>query len=53
MGTGVGKMLLFQLPTKSMSSGMTVIISLLVLLQDHMVERCQQAGISCVKWDPR
>ncbi|KAK6591474.1 hypothetical protein H4I95_12188 [Botrytis cinerea] len=46
MGTGVGKTLLFQLPAKSMSSGTTVVISPLVSLQDHMVERCQQAGIS-------
>jgi len=53
MGTGVGKTLLFQLPAKSMSSGTTVVISPLVSLQDHMVERCQQAGISCVKWDLR
>jgi RecQ family ATP-dependent DNA helicase len=53
MGTGVGKTLLFQLPAKSMSSGTTVVISPLVSLQDHMVERCQQAGISCIKWDPR
>ena len=36
-----------------MSSGTTIVISPLVSLQDHMVERCQQAGISCVKWDPR
>ena len=41
MGIGVGKTLLFQLPVKSMSSGMMVVISLLVLLQDHMVERYQ------------
>jgi superfamily II DNA helicase RecQ len=53
MGTGVWKTLLFQLPAKSMSSGTTVVISPLVSLQDHMVESCQQAGISCVKWDPR
>ena len=53
MGTGVGKTLLFQLPAKSMSSGTTVVVSPLVSLQDHMVERCQQAGISCIKWDPR
>ncbi|KAH8749818.1 hypothetical protein BGZ57DRAFT_945612 [Hyaloscypha finlandica] len=39
--------------TGSMGSGTTVVITLLVSLQDHMVERCQQAGISCVKWDPR
>ena len=53
MGTGVGKTLLFQLPAKSMNSGTTIVISPLVSLQEHMVERCQQAGISCVKWDPR
>ena len=53
MGTGVGKTLCFQLPAKSTSSGTTVVISPLVSLQEHMVERCQQAGISCVKWDPR
>ena len=53
MGTGVGKTLLFQLPAKSMSSGTTVVVSPLVSLQDHMVERYQQAGISCIKWDPR
>ena len=53
MGTGVGKTLLFQLPAKSMRSGTTVVISPLVSLQDHMVERCQHAGISCVKWDAR
>ena len=23
----------------------------LVSLHDHMVERCQQVGISCTKWD--
>ncbi|KUJ10584.1 uncharacterized protein LY89DRAFT_596276, partial [Mollisia scopiformis] len=41
------------LPAKSISFGTTVVISPLVSLQDHIVERCQQAGISCVKWDPR
>ncbi|KAH7418917.1 P-loop containing nucleoside triphosphate hydrolase protein, partial [Cadophora sp. MPI-SDFR-AT-0126] len=53
MATGVGKTLLFQLPAKSMHSGTTIVISPLVSLQEHMVERCQQLGISCVKWDPR
>ncbi|KAF8854724.1 hypothetical protein BDZ45DRAFT_693137 [Acephala macrosclerotiorum] len=53
MGTGVGKTLLFQLLAKSMNSGTTIVISPLVSLQEHMVERCQQAGISCVKWDFR
>lgn len=36
-----------------MSFGTTIVITPSVLLQEHMVERCQQAGISCVKWDPR
>jgi len=53
MATGVGKTMLFQLPAKSTSSGTTVVITPLVSLQEHMVERCQQLGISCVKWDPR
>jgi superfamily II DNA helicase RecQ len=53
MGTGIGKTLLFQLLAKSMSSGITVVVSPLVLLQDHIVERCQQAGILYIKWDPR
>ncbi|KFZ24201.1 hypothetical protein V502_01319, partial [Pseudogymnoascus sp. VKM F-4520 (FW-2644)] len=51
MGTGVGKSMLFQIPAKSASSGTTIVITPLVLLQDHMVERCQQVGISCTKWD--
>jgi RecQ family ATP-dependent DNA helicase len=53
MATGHGKTMLFQIPAKSMSSGTTVVITPLVSLANHMVERCQQAGISCVKWDPR
>ena len=51
MGTGVGKPMLFQIPAKSVSSGTTIFITPLVSLQDHMVERCQQVGISCTKWD--
>ncbi|KFZ20112.1 hypothetical protein V501_00293 [Pseudogymnoascus sp. VKM F-4519 (FW-2642)] len=51
MGTGVGKLMLFQIPAKSVSSGTTIVITPLVLLQSHMVERCQQVGISCKKWD--
>ena len=51
MGTGVGKSKLFQIPARSVSSGTTIVITPLVSLQDHMVERCQQVGISCTKWD--
>ena len=43
MGTGVGKSMLFQIPV---SSGTTIVITSLVLLQDHMVERSEQVGIS-------
>jgi superfamily II DNA helicase RecQ len=53
MATGVGKTLLFQIPARSTRSSTTVVITPLVSLQNHMVERCQQAGISCVKWDIR
>jgi hypothetical protein len=41
IGTGVRKILLFQLLAKSMSSGTIIVISLLVLLQDYMIERYQ------------
>ena len=51
MGTRVGKSMLFQIPAKSVSSGTTIVITPLVSLQEHMVERCQQVGISCTKWD--
>ncbi|KFZ23111.1 hypothetical protein V502_02410, partial [Pseudogymnoascus sp. VKM F-4520 (FW-2644)] len=51
MGTSVWKSMLFQIPAKSVSSRTTIVITLLVLLQDHMVEQCQQVGILCTKWD--
>ncbi|OBT79273.1 hypothetical protein VF21_01965 [Pseudogymnoascus sp. 05NY08] len=51
MGTRVGKSMLFQIPAKSVSSGTTIVITPLVSLQSHIVERCQQVGISCKKWD--
>jgi superfamily II DNA helicase RecQ len=35
--TSVGKTLLFQILAISVGSGITVVITLLVLLQDHMV----------------
>jgi superfamily II DNA helicase RecQ len=49
IGTSVRKTLLFQILVISISSGTTVVITLLVLLQDHMVQRCCTVGISCVK----
>jgi superfamily II DNA helicase RecQ len=51
MGTSIGKTMLFQIPVKSVSSGMAVVITPLILLQNHMVERCQQVGTSCTKWE--
>jgi RecQ family ATP-dependent DNA helicase len=51
MGTSVGKTLLFQIPAMSVGSGTTVVITPLVSLQDHMVQRCRTVGISCVKWE--
>ena len=48
MGTGVGKTLCFQFPAQSKSSGTTVVISTLISLQEHMVERFQRADISCI-----
>ncbi|KAH6661841.1 hypothetical protein B0J14DRAFT_571422 [Halenospora varia] len=50
IGTSVGKTMLFQIPAKSMSLGTTVVITPLILLQDHMVKRCQKVGILCTKW---
>ena len=47
--TSVGKTMLFQIPAKSVRSRTTVVITPLVLLQDHIVERCQKVGISCMK----
>ena len=41
MGMEVGKTLFFQLPMKSMSSETTVIINLLISLQNHIIERYQ------------
>lgn len=48
-----GNPALFQLPAKSMSSGTTIVITLLVSLQDHIVEQYQQLGILYIKLDSR
>ncbi|KAH9206593.1 hypothetical protein DL95DRAFT_315355, partial [Leptodontidium sp. 2 PMI_412] len=39
IATGVKKTLLFQLLTKNIHSSTTIIISLLVLLQEHIMKR--------------
>jgi RecQ family ATP-dependent DNA helicase len=51
MGTGAGKSLLFQLPAHSQKSGTTVVIVPLKSLEQSLHERCQKAGISCIRWD--
>jgi len=51
MGTGAGKSLLFQLPAHSQKSGTTVVIVPLKSLEKSLHERCQKAGISCIRWD--
>jgi len=53
MGTGAGKSLLFQLPARSQKSGTTIVIVPLKSLERSMHERCQKAGISCIRWDPQ
>lgn len=53
MGTGVGKSMLFMLPAKSIRTGTTIVITPLVSLQDDLIDRCQRANVSCMKWNPR
>jgi hypothetical protein len=53
MGTGAGKSLLFQLPARSQKSGTTVVIVPLKSLERSLHQRCQEAGISCIRWDPQ
>jgi len=53
MGTGAGKSILFQLPARSQKSGTTVVIIPLKSLEKSLHKRCQQAGISCIRWDSR
>jgi superfamily II DNA helicase RecQ len=40
MATGMGKSMLFMLPALVSSSGVTIVISLLKLLQDDMLNCC-------------
>ncbi|KFZ23511.1 hypothetical protein V502_02012 [Pseudogymnoascus sp. VKM F-4520 (FW-2644)] len=50
MGTGCGKSVLFMLPAIVAPSGVTIVVTLLVLLQGNMQERCEKAQISSVMW---
>ena len=52
MGTGAGKSMLFILPA-SCSTGITVVVVPLILLRGNLMDRCDKAGIKCVKWDSR
>ncbi|KAF2801297.1 uncharacterized protein BDZ99DRAFT_555513 [Mytilinidion resinicola] len=48
IGTGGGKSVLFMLPALC-STGVTVVVMLLVSLQEDIKSRCNKAGISCVE----
>jgi len=52
MGIGAGKSMLFMLPA-SCSTGVTVVVVPLISLRDNLKDRCDKAGIECVKWDSR
>jgi superfamily II DNA helicase RecQ len=45
IATGMGKSMLFMLPVSVSSSGVTIVISPLKLLQDDMLNRCDQLRI--------
>jgi superfamily II DNA helicase RecQ len=53
MATGMGKSMLFMLPASVSSGGVTIVISPLKLLQDDMLDRCDQLGILSARWDGR
>ncbi|OCK86521.1 uncharacterized protein K441DRAFT_599367, partial [Cenococcum geophilum 1.58] len=46
MGIGAGKSMLFILPA-SCSTGVTVVVILLISLRDNLKNRCDKAGIKC------
>jgi superfamily II DNA helicase RecQ len=53
IGTGIGKSILFMLPASVSSSGVTIVIAPLSLLQDDMLDRCDRLGIPSAKWEGR
>ena len=48
MGIGARKSILFILPA-SYSTGITVVVVLLILLRGNLIDRCDKVGIECVK----
>jgi superfamily II DNA helicase RecQ len=50
IGTGAGKSVLFMLPA-SVSSGVTIVVVLLVALRFNMKDWCKQLGIVSAEWD--
>ena len=50
MATGMGKSLLFQLPSCLPGAGTTVLIVPLVVLRLDLIRRCHEMGIDCQDW---
>jgi superfamily II DNA helicase RecQ len=53
IATSDDKTMLFMLPASVSSGGVTIVILLLKLLQDNMLDRCDQLGILSARWDGR
>jgi superfamily II DNA helicase RecQ len=53
MATGDSKSMLFMLLTLVSSGGVIIVISPLKLLQDDMLDCCDQLGIPSARWDGR
>jgi len=53
MVTGVGKSLLFMLPTGCSRGGTTVVVVPLVGLREDMIIRCRKLGIGWAEWNGR
>jgi hypothetical protein len=53
MATGMGKSMLFMLPASVSPSSVSVVIVPLNLLQNDMLDRCDQLAIPAAKWDGR
>jgi superfamily II DNA helicase RecQ len=51
IATGIGKSMLFMLLASVSSSSVTIVISPLKLLQDDMLDQCNQLRIPSARWD--